>query len=59
MESLLTYADVVRAVEDAFRADGSGRMLVPSKEVMRVGPDRANCIFAKMCIRDRIKTAAK
>ena len=46
VESLLTYADVVRAVEDAFRADGSGRMLVPSKEVMRVGPDRANCIFA-------------
>lgn len=46
VESLLTYADVVRAVEDAFRADGSNRMLVPSKEVMRVGPDRANCIFA-------------
>ena len=31
VESLLTYADVVRAVEDAFRADGSNRMLVPSR----------------------------
>ena len=35
-----------QATADAFRADGSGQMMVPAKEVMRVGPNRANCIFA-------------
>lgn len=45
VESIVTYKDVVAAVEEAFRADGNGQMLVPYKEIMRVGPDKANCIF--------------
>ena len=57
VESILTYRDVVDAVEDAFRADGSGQMIVPSKEVMRVGPNRANCIFAMPGCLENLKTA--
>lgn len=57
VESILTYRDVVAAVEDAFRADGSGQMMVPSKEVMRVGPNRANCIFAMPGCLENLNTA--
>ena len=57
VESILTYPDVVAAVEDAFRADGSGHMIVPSKEVMRVGPGRANCIFAMPGCLENLNTA--
>lgn len=57
VESILTYRDVVSAVEDAFRADGQGQMIVPSKEVMRVGPNKANCIFAMPGCLENLNTA--
>lgn len=57
VDSLCTYPDVVAAVEEAFYADGMGQMIVPSKEVMRVGAERANCIFAMPGCLENLETA--
>lgn len=51
VDLLLTWEDVVSAVEEAFRSDGRGEMLIPSKEIMPMG--NGNAIFAMPgCLRD-------
>ena len=44
VDALITYEDVVEAVEAAFRSDGMGRLLTPSKELMPMGG--RNFLFA-------------
>lgn len=46
VDAIITYEDVVQAVEAAFRADGNGMMVIPSKEIMEVQPGTANALFA-------------
>jgi len=46
IDAIITYEDVVAAVESAFRADGNGDMYVPPKEIMDVAPGTANSMFA-------------
>lgn len=44
VDRLITFEDVVTAVEGAFRSDGEGQMLIPPKELMPMGG--ANALFA-------------
>lgn len=46
IDAIITYEDVVAAVESAFRADGNGDMYIPPKEIMEVQPGTANALFA-------------
>lgn len=46
IDSIITYEDVVRAVEAAFLTDGRGEMYVPPKEIMEPVPGSPNALFA-------------